>query len=68
MNNSFCKEHSGFKARIIHLESENKTQWDKIDAVDSKTNKILNRLTTASITFALAAGALLINFIVGFLK
>lgn len=67
-NGSICKLHSGVMSEVTHLKEENIIQWERIKAMQDKVEKILNRLTTASITFALAAIALVINLLVGLIK
>jgi len=66
--NNICKFHSGVMSELDHLKNENIIQWERIKAMQDKVDKILNRLTTASITFALAALALIINLLVGAIK
>jgi len=67
-SNSICKHHSGVMSELAHLQNENIIQWERIKTMQDKVDKILNRLTTASITFALAALALIINLLVGAIK
>ena len=33
INNNVCKSHSGIITRLDHMESNNKTQWKKIDRI-----------------------------------
>ena len=63
--NNLCKQHSGIMADLKHLTAENVVQWKRIDAMEIKTDKILNRLTWAAILFAMATVALIGNLIVG---
>lgn len=32
-SNHICKAHSGMEARLDHMETNNKTQWKKIDRI-----------------------------------
>ena len=63
--NNLCKQHSGIISDLKHLSAENLIQWERIKAMEIKTDKILNRLTWAAILFAMAAIALIGNLIVG---
>jgi len=63
--NNLCKQHSGITADLKHLTAENLIQWKRIEAMEMKTDKILNRLTWAAILFAMATVALIGNLIVG---
>lgn len=63
--NNLCKQHSGIMADLKHLSAENLIQWKRIEAMEMKTDKILNRLTWAAILFAMATIALIGNLIVG---
>jgi len=63
--NNLCKQHSGILADLKHLSGENMIQWKRIEAIEIKVDKILNRLTWAAIMFAFATIALIGNLIVG---
>jgi len=39
VNNSFCKEHYGFRVRLKHLEDENKVQWGKMKTMGEQIQK-----------------------------
>jgi len=39
-----CNQHTGFKAKIEHLESDTSDQWDKLGAQDERINSIFTRI------------------------
>jgi len=64
-SNSLCKLHSGHVESLRNLSAENTAQWKRIETLETKVDKILNRLTWAAIMFAFAAIALIGNLIAG---
>uniref|UniRef100_A0A6H1ZCV0 Uncharacterized protein n=1 Tax=viral metagenome TaxID=1070528 RepID=A0A6H1ZCV0_9ZZZZ len=64
-SNSLCKEHSGVVESLRNISAENAAQWKRIETMETKVDKILNRLTWAAIMFAFATIALIGNLIVG---
>ena len=63
LNNGFCKKHSGIVSEIEHCQWDTKKLSQRVDNVEEKTNKILNRLTYTAICFALMAVGLFANLV-----
>jgi len=59
-----CNEHSGCLARLGNLENNNQKQWEKIDVVNSKVDRMFTRLNIILGGMVVAVVLLLINIIV----
>ena len=42
--NELCNQHTGFKAKIEHLESDTSDQWTKLGDLDKRINSIFTRI------------------------
>lgn len=56
-----CTEHSGCMARIDHLETNNQSQWHKIDKVNEKVDRIFTRVNVILGGVCVACILLVIN-------
>ena len=61
LDNGFCKKHSGVVSEIHHCQHETDELHRRIDNLENKVDKIVNRLTYAAISFGLMAIGLFIN-------
>lgn len=63
-NQDFCKQHSGFNARITHIENEKNEQWTKMEHMETKMDSIFTRLNIILGGVVVACIMLLINIVI----
>jgi hypothetical protein len=63
-----CTEHSGFKARIVNLEKVNDSQWEEINKMDQKIDKIFSKINVVLVGLAISSILLAVNIIVEVIK
>jgi len=75
MNSDLCKQHSGFDARIAHIETDNEKQWGKmrkmendmdesVKAINKKQDAVYSRLNYLIISVALTAVGIAIDAVI----
>ena len=62
--NNLCKQHTGFLARIMNAEKENKEQWEKIGIMNTRMDAIFTRLNVILGGVVVACAMLAINILV----